>query len=97
MRRFPDKPRLYRGLNRDLYFTTDRQIHIYRSTVNKSPLWGIRTGTAKHGVGPGATRFVHRYKWKRRSRGLGRIFAVLMRERRINPHAFYPGKFSRWD
>ncbi|AFU87955.1 hypothetical protein CcrColossus_gp085 [Caulobacter phage CcrColossus] len=96
MRRFPGKSRLYRGMNGDLYFQTDRQIHIYRSTVNKSPLWGVRTGTAKLGVGPGATRFVHRYKWKRRYRGRGRIFALLIRERRINHQAFYPGKFSRF-
>ncbi|AXQ68630.1 hypothetical protein HOU00_gp091 [Caulobacter phage CcrPW] len=84
-------------MNGDLLFQTDRQIHIYRSTVNKSPLWGIRTGTAHLGVGPGSKRFVHRYKWKRRYRGRGRIFATLHREKRINHRAFRPGMFSRWD
>lgn len=92
MRRFPEKPRLYRGLDQDLYFHTDKQIHIYRSTVNKSPLWGLRTGTAKHGVGPGATRFVHRYKWKRR---LWRSRMLRLIHPRTNRAAFYPGKFDR--
>lgn len=38
----------------------------HRSTVNASPLWGIRSGSAAHGIGPGSGLWRERVKWFRR-------------------------------
>lgn len=86
--------RLYQTMDGIKLFETNPLIHRYRSTVNSSALWGIRSGTAKHGVGPGSGLFSERAKWNRRRRSSGRHrWLILDYENRA---AYYAGRFSRW-
>lgn len=86
--------RLYHTMDGIKLFETNPRIHLFRSTVNDSMLWGVRSGTAKHKVGPGSGLFSERAKWLRRRR-------VSARYRRLirpyeNRAAYYAGRFSRW-
>ncbi|AXQ69168.1 hypothetical protein HOU02_gp557 [Caulobacter phage CcrBL9] len=74
-----------------LFFQDNPRIHQQRSTVNASPLWGIRSGTAKHGVGPGSRLFRERVKWRRHMTGYR--FKHMLRQRR-NPYVYYAGRYA---
>lgn len=88
--------RIYRSMHADFgirVFETDPTIHHYRSTINDSPRWGIRSGTARHGVGPGSGLFSERAKY--RNMGPWRIRRILWD--RENKRRFYPGCHDRND
>ena len=85
--------RLYRTMDGTKLFETNPRIHLYRSTVNDSMLWGVRSGTAKYGVGPGSKLFCERTKWKRRIRSARYRWLIRPYENRA---AYYAGRFSRW-
>lgn len=64
----------------------------YRSTVNKSPWWGLRTGSA---VDSERGRFSN-YQFPRLRR-IGRMRLFRIMRKRENRRRFYPECYSRWD
>lgn len=83
--------RRYQTMNGPVLFETNPHIHRYRSTVNPTMLWGVRSGTHRHGIGPGSGLFMERMKW----RGTSFRFRWLIWPFE-NRAAYYAGRYDRW-
>ena len=87
-----DGKRAYRGQDGGYsFYEKPYKPWLYRSTVNESPWWGLRSGTA---VESERQRFSNRSIWRRKGMGYGRLSYFILGR---TGYAYYPDRHSSWD